>query len=1184
MMWKRWLWSDGLLTVLVCCLGASASGYSYRADFEVTDDVGEAYGIDIERRSHYSHAHARVEDGRYAILLSGNRHYLATPMISDFTLALVWSIETTHAGGPGYGLSIRFACDRNGDDGRLLELFRDRKSRRLSIRLDGRELVSRADDSTDFMQDQSLTLGLNGGRGHVAVCGLEANFEAGGKRSAGYVSVDAAEGSEQQLYLKSIALDSPESPVCREILRRKIELSATQGFALPVVYDVVLSRHASGETLVEAVLSGTVRSRPRTGRIMTGGSEWCSVIEKMDTPYVRLTGTDGRDVGKLNFWNGEKMLYDDVLQDDLRASGRAFVRQAPWPIRMSVLLFRCPDRIRIAAGYRHAIANPWRFAEEGEREKLLDVDGAEICDGTPLAGRGVCRSIASPADKRIVSKIPPDIPERERAVRMASRQHFFSASEKIRFGLSAVFRAVDWSADELRPTVVCTDVYGDPVGCDCCLSEGEEKEVAEGVVRKDWSVVLPRRLDVGVYKLVVDGRTEVFEVLPDEPDGPCPPLASKLPVFVSMPNEIKYLEQSAFDPWGELGGVSHYFSIDNRYPRVGEELEVWRLLPIYRRWWWCWNWSRNSDAIDPKSDYSRKLMKCADAYGGADPAGARDGRYDLGVADAYRGHQLEWLKAFLAEKGLTDRIPVSKPFTHKAFRVLFETCWREWVDWVRPRIEAEGQAFVDDLLSVNPKAAQGTYGPYAFYVSHYKTAYQLTYGGYPILDDSRLRKNGSFWIFEEYHHSCDYPLFRPAFFVATYDLHFGDRSRRIFPEIYYSDWERCQDGAVYMAHPMSKTFLADVHQRRIAYQYAYGTPQFRKGGYRFWRDYGFHARTPERGAMEEFIHAWRNVVRHVPQEALKATFVVHDLAALKRNGEYLDDTCNARIRRSADEWKVLSDVGNSAEDDLAYAFEQAVVNGYTTPVVTTYAELEGLSTTNAEFVILPPVVKETPEDVRRAIRALHARGVGLMAFEQVDGLEDLFGVRRAEDRTVGALAGEAFSNHLAIARYEAVDARTILSGAVRVGAPADIPIVLAHEKDRSCAVLVNVPPAMVLRASFRSVFHWGQDSLSDELKRGVATAFSVLAPEPAVKSDYGLVSAARTAAGDVVVVVSDEPPIYKDRAHYPVPLRLTLRDPGIGTREIEADADYEVAFRERDCVTIRTALMRDNASFFRFKR
>ena len=54
---------------------------------------------------------------------------------------------------------------------------------------------------------------------------------------------------------------------------------------------------------------------------------------------------------------------------------------------------------------------------------------------------------------------------------------------------------------------------------------------------------------------------------------------------------------------------------------------------------------------------------------------------------------------------------------------------------------------------------------------------------------------------------------------------------------------------------------------------------------KLWKDYGFHARNPENGAMEEFVHAWGNIVKNEPRRAHKAPFVVHDLDALRRNGD-----------------------------------------------------------------------------------------------------------------------------------------------------------------------------------------------------------------------------------------------------------------------------------------------------------
>ena len=1182
---------------LSCAVVAAAFGclsafgeYAFSEDFSVSDGVDEAYGIDIERNSHYSHGHGKVIDGQYAILLNGNRHYLATPKLGDFTLDFVWNIQTTHAGGPGYGLVVFFRRDRASGRGHILELFRERKDRTLSLVLDGRELVRRESDATDFTADQAFRLELSGRKGRVSACGFDAPFELAEDLGGGYVALDAASDSQQQLYFRSVKLTSPESPAKEVLATYRMSLDKTQGFALPVAYDVTLSRYASGETLLEAELSGTIRSRPLEGRIRTGGTEWSSVVEKLDTPYLRILDASGETFAKCDFWNGEKSLRDAEVAAWAKSVGRNFTEPEPWPKRFSKVFVSFPEEYSVAAGYRHAIANPWRFAEEGAREQVVSKGGEVLYDGTPLVGGAIDVKATSPADKRIVSKIPADIPQREAALKHAREQHYFYESEQVRFDLATTFRDADWASSEISVEPRFTDVYGNALDVPVEVRETGDAALPGGLRRVTREVSLGRNLTCGVYKLHWSVRTgvdekkafAVFEVLPDDPNGPCPPLASGLPQFVSMPNEVKVLEQSAFDPWGDLGGVAHYYSVDNRYPAVGNALEVWRLLPLYRRQWWCWNWSRNSDRLDPDSDYVKDLIRHADVYDGSISDAHRKARRDLGVVSCYNNAQLGFLKEFVKERGLADVVPVPTPYTFEAFRKLFGTCWRDWVDWARPRLDAYEKAFSDAVLAENPKVGFGSYGPYTFYVSHGKTAYSLDHEGYSIQRDPRLRANGSFWVFEEYHHSCDYPLFRPAFFVATYDLHYGDVSRRIFPEIYYSGWGRCMDGAVYMAHPMSRTYLADVHQRRIAYQYVYGTPQFKDGEYRFWTDYGFHARNPENGAMEEFIHAWGHVVRNRPKRPLKAPMLVHDLEALRRNGEYLDEECNTCTRSSRDDWHPASDVGNSGEDDLAYAFEQAVVNGYATPVVTRFAEASGITSANAEFVILPPIVEGTPKDVLAAIRALHARGVPLLAFEQVAGLEDLFGVKRVAEREVGFVKGESFSHRLAKARYAADGAEAMLHAAEAAGHPEDIPLVVRHATASGRTVFVNAPPMAIRRASFRTVFHWGQDSLSEPLKAAMREAMAFLAPMPAVRSEHGLVSAAETVNGDIAVIVSDEPPIYKDRTAYPVPFRFAVSAPGIGSAPIEADTDYSVVERSDDRVVIRARMARDTAYFFRF--
>ena len=192
----------------------------------------------------------------------------------------------------------------------------------------------------------------------------------------------------------------------------------------------------------------------------------------------------------------------------------------------------------------------------------------------------------SPADKKIVSKIPADLPFRERAVKHAREQHYFFESEKPRFMLTTVFRKADFGTDEIKVEPRVETVYGDATDVEVVEEQGGADEVRAlpgGYVSVTKRIRLSKNPGVGVWHLETRvgaeprTRTErtVFEVLSDDPNGPCPPLASGLPEFLSIPNEIKFLEESAFDPWSDLGGVSHYYSIDLRYPAIAEKFQSW---------------------------------------------------------------------------------------------------------------------------------------------------------------------------------------------------------------------------------------------------------------------------------------------------------------------------------------------------------------------------------------------------------------------------------------------------------------------------------------------------------------------------------------------------------------------------------------------------------------------------------
>ena len=334
--------------------------------------------------------------------------------------------------------------------------------------------------------------------------------------------------------------------------------------------------------------------------------------------------------------------------------------------------------------------------------------------------------------------------------------------------------------------------------------------------------------------------------------------------------------------------------------------------------------------------------------------------------------------------------------------------------------------------------------------------------------------------------------------------------------------------------------------------------------------------------MVEFVGAWGKLRENRPADSLKAPFVIVDAEAFRRHGDYFEDEYNLYDRGSTYLW-TKTDVCNTAEEGVAYASEKCALAGYATPVVTDFAELDRLDASKAEFVILPPLGKDTPDSVRQSVRRLHARGVGLLISEEAVGLEDLFGVKRDPDGPVkvSRIAGDdGFAHKLSFARYVADGAEPVVFGDDDGG----VPIVVHHRTATGRTVFVNVPPTVVRRSPVRDGYTFGQCAVSERMAEAYRQAFAYLSPAPAVKSERGSITATRTKTGDVIVTVGDDSPIYNDASVYPAGFRFTVSAPGIGRCDIETEADHTVVAKTDDKVVLRTWTERHDTLFFKFKR
>lgn len=1164
-------------------------------DFKLHDEKGQSYRIDIERHSSFSHGHSKIlEDGKYHILLNGNKHFFMTPPLRDFRLELDFSMIQYNPEF-GYGIIFYFRYDRKLKKGHEL-VCRWTKQHLLQIGVDGVCVYEKQYDAIPDFSARTAVFELTDMRGRLSFMEEDISFvcpERSDLPQKGEVGTDLVFAPSSSMTISKIRLDS-DDPLPKQRLGRKLEfvLSGVQGCTEPVRYSVEVNSYGDGYAEVDCVLAGTIHGRGK--RINSGGRGWCYELDRLTRPYIRIESA-GKEYKNILFANEMMLLMDP---DEGRLCRKLFPN-IPWPLHLTLVCRDFPQEYIVAAGYEHLLHEPWAFAENGPYEQIRGMDGKLIFEGDSLRGRNVSIRVKSPEDKLITSRIPKGIPEYKKALKHAREQHYFYDDETVCFEYGIFFRKEFYDAKEFSFFCEVQDPYGRAVpGVMFDLTDADWKFHADFFACISKRIILKAPLPSGVYHLKVIVKAGfkplyddciVFEVLPEAEDAPPPPIASGMPMILSMNNEIKNLETDAFDPLGDFGGCGHYYSMVMRYPVIGKKLKIWEILKVYHRKWFLMLTTRNT-ADTSLGESNTELIRHADYLDQNERL--QTFPQFIFLCPYYSGFVLRSLKEFILEKKpelklttpeIIDSILAEAPekgyLSCDQLEEIVEKCWEEWVEFKCGVIERENKDFVEKILAINPKIARGGYGPFGLYVANYKSAYSIRLGRNGQRVDPVTNANGSFFFLEDYHLSCDYPITRPSFFVASYKLLYPE-GRKLYPEIYYGGGVGCNDGAVYQAHPPYGIYeVYDSHQRRIVYTFGYATPFYKDGKYDYWRDYGFHCPTPPKNALRHFLCAWGNLLRNSPAKQLSAPFLVADPLLFKLHGDYFEGDCAYNIP-TLDSW---GDVCNTAEEAIAYSFMELSADGFNTPVQTLLVELGSLTKEMAPFLVLPPIVKGVSEKILESIRAAHERGIHLLAFESVCGLEDLFGVsKRKEKINIRSAGNETFYHKCANALYEADGAVSILNGSAVVGEKENIPLVLTYETQYGRTAFFNIPPTVVRREDYRQKLGFGEATISESMREAMKNVAGYLAPFPDVKTERGAINACISVNGDVIVTLSEDSPCYGDLTDYPVAFRFRIAFPGIENASIEADAPYSIAEKGSGFIVIRTETEKDTGLFFRF--
>ncbi|MCK5843578.1 MAG: hypothetical protein KAG97_02650, partial [Victivallales bacterium] len=941
--------------------------YLFFEDFSFHDEMRGAYNIAIERNSDLEHGHATVADDAYHILVCGNKHFAKTPAITNFDLKLDLNIKTSQFEVEDsyrtYGFRIFFRYDRFRGKGYLLEGGATVKKITVKlIAIDNshqREILQELEAPTpDDFNPTAFKVGVEARKNifNLKLDDLFLSFTDDNClfSEGGSIGLDKTYYPGELIVEKFLIESDGDFERSRIIPPLTVELPCIQGMSVPYKYTLNLSKFENGPYELAVKLEGGIKDRPDRGK---PAGQWVHEIDRMRDPYIRVESPCG-EIANILLFNGLKTLLD-------REEERPWVvdqyPQPQWPLERTIYFDKLPnpEELFFAVGYEYFFNDPKRFLAGGPFEALCDSVGETLWVGKSLRRGDVVVSVKSPKGKRLVSMIPHDVPDYEKAVIHAENNNYFVDDEKITFKIDILYRSKLNFSGEFNLNVELRSVFGEKLANEVKVVAIEENSAAPvlkdklGMESSSFDVLLEGTLDTGVYHLNVvcerggeriHDEDVVFEVMSTAPDAVSPPLASGLPLLFSIPNETKYLHTDAFDPLYPATGAAHYFGMSSFASIYGREKRIWELLSLYKRKWFVAIDRRT--AFDDSIEGNQDVLKHCDYTGVPLENKPRHGRYELWKEDIYTGDILNTLIEFftgnpdfldefdeLSMEKLEELRKENGTLPQKAFVELVDICWSEWLEFFSAYYAGVLSRHFEKLKSINKDIRTTTGGPFSLYAAHNKSAYFLKLFGHDVRGKTRNFYNG-FWQFEDYAHSCGYSFTKAPFAMMTIKLHYENWN--IFPEIYSTMLlDGCNDGAVSQAHPPFGFYQMPVAlMRERIYEYAFATTWFKEGEFRYWKDNGFHLRNPKKEYVAELLRAWGNTRKHRPVKPVRTSCFLADVDLIAMHPDHYEANCNVHAP-----WK---DVVNTAEEATVYTYEAARSAGIPAGFATRLDELDSI--------------------------------------------------------------------------------------------------------------------------------------------------------------------------------------------------------------------------------------------------
>ncbi len=1057
----------------------------------------------------------------FALLSPGNKYIAMTPDLCDAELLLTFGVN--YSMSKRFDLLICFRYDLETRQGEALRLCKANEQAPMRVeygsiadnRFSAEQTQNIMIDKALFLQPMPLRLQLQGCQLRLNFLDREWDFTTQTEARPGKFALSRGHFFDS-LKISAFELRVPRLPTCLQNKEFTVTLP-TEPTLYPIRVHVQL-RDFGDCCEVELCFEGGVPETP-----IGEGTYHEMRADILTRPYFKVIDAVGQE---------KHTLLDDqlvlVVNELAPPEFYEVLHTRPeWPLRRTINFQKPSAKYSLAVGadeYKH---NTVQTKAQTPSETVFSPEGIVEYSGQGISDKQAKIDFFSQPDKEIVTCLPKNDPRYQQALAFTRNNHYFLEGESIHF-------RVEITGSQEVPeafTLTLENAFLETLRSVNFELQKETRPMGPLLL-----TVVVCRCDVfsdlapGVYHLRCQSRDAsvaavedycAFEVMSRDPKALPPPLLSDLPFLYSSRTETRGLETDAFDPWrGTSVDEGHYIAAASFLPKCARDKQIAPTVHAYQREWFLWLGYRC--ATKPLLADNHDLIAQADYISAPNEIPI----ITLLWRHHYSGDFLKVVVEFLRQTGDT-RFPIQEieeagrrgeVFDRQYFTLLAQDYWPQWLDFANQKLYEQRQRLLKQLRTLSPKILFANYGPAHIYVGAYKGQEFVRY-----LGNAHLRPDEQgFWQYEDYPMACRYGIERSTYFLTAALMALPEH--RIYPEIYTYSVQGCPDGAVYYAHPPFglRTSNDPLRIRRRIFDFAFASAHYCPGlGFEYWRRCGFQACGFDRERYEAMLKAWRVVKDFPPHRPLRSHAYVNSEAAWQANRSVTALTFWDHGSPDIDVAGNVVDVRKTAAEAVPFAYSMARCHGLQAGFQIDIEALSELTSQQCDLLVLPHLTGAAPACLD-AIRRLHKEGVNLLAFEDVSGLEDLFGVedtgRRSAVRhlqgTTAFMPGqkEFCDEPLCTGRYRAAGAEVLIE--------AEVPVLLRHRNGNATAAFFNVPPTLVRDDQLHQRMGYGKESISELINHATGLIMETLS-NPEVSCSAGRLIAFEAQNQAILVIVTN---------------------------------------------------------------